>query len=161
MATVQSYRREQAAAYAAQWALSRNPRYFSFNGIGGDCTNFVSQCIYAGCGVMNYTRDTGWYYNSPSDRAAAWSGVSYLYRFLITNTKAGPFASETDAAQLQIGDVVQLGHANGHWYHSLLVTGFQENGLLVSTHSFDAYQRPLSSYLFEQARFLHIEGFRH
>ena len=84
------YYRNNAVEYAKRWALSRNPMYYDFHGIGGDCTNFASQCIYAGAGVMNYTRDYGWYYISPDDRSAAWSGVEYLYRFLTTNESVGP-----------------------------------------------------------------------
>lgn len=48
--------------YARKWALSRNPAYYDFEAIGGDCTNFVLQCLYAGGAVMHFTRDTGWYY---------------------------------------------------------------------------------------------------
>ena len=41
--TTVSYNREKAVSYAEKWAFSRNPRYMSFDGIGGDCTSFVSQ----------------------------------------------------------------------------------------------------------------------
>ena len=71
------YDRSAAVRYAARWAYGRNPAYMNFTGIGGDCTNFVSQFIYAGAGVMNYTPDFGWYYISPDNRAAAWTGVTY------------------------------------------------------------------------------------
>ncbi|MBR5616363.1 MAG: amidase domain-containing protein, partial [Clostridia bacterium] len=37
------YMRERAVEYALRWALSRNPLFPDFAGIGGDCTNFVSQ----------------------------------------------------------------------------------------------------------------------
>ena len=77
------YDRGAAVDYARRWALSRNPAFYDFSDIGGDCTNFVSQCIYAGAGVMNYTKDTGWYYISSSDRTPSWTGVEYLYDFLI------------------------------------------------------------------------------
>ena len=40
--------------YAKKWALSRNPKYYDFDSIGGDCTNFISQCIYAGAKIMNF-----------------------------------------------------------------------------------------------------------
>jgi len=43
---------------------------------------------------MNYTRDIGWYYSSSQNRAAAWSGVEYLYKFLINNKGVGPYANE-------------------------------------------------------------------
>ena len=49
------YRREEAEAYARYWAYGRNPDFYDYATIGGDCTNFASQCIYAGTGVMNYT----------------------------------------------------------------------------------------------------------
>ena len=88
------YNRSAAVTYAKKWALSRNPRYYNFDGLGGDCTNFASQCVFAGSGVMNYTKDVGWYYNSPADRAAAWSGVRYLHTFLTTNRGVGPFGKK-------------------------------------------------------------------
>ena len=155
------YNREAALEYAGRWAFARNPRYISFDGMGGDCTNFISQCIYAGARVMNYKRDVGWYYNSPRDRAAAWSGVPYLYRFLVSNRGAGPYGTATTVDQLEIGDVIQLGNNDGTWYHSLLVTGRAEDGdPLVSTHTFDAYMRGLSTYEYEQARFIKIVGVR-
>lgn len=159
MLTVKSYNRERAVAYAARWAFSRNPRYLSFDGIGGDCTSFVSQCLYAGGGVMNYTCDVGWYYNSPTDRAAAWSGVPYLFGFLRGNRSVGPFAHATDVDGVTLGDVIQLGDGT-KWYHSLLVTGFADGVPLVSTHTFDAHLRPLSDYAYVEARFLHIDGIR-
>ena len=69
------YNRDLAVAYARQWAFRRNPAYYDFEKIGGDCTNFASQCLFAGIGVMNYTKDVGWYYRSLADRSAAWTGV--------------------------------------------------------------------------------------
>ena len=52
------YNRANAVAYAKKWAYGRNPKYYDFSDLGGDCTNFASQCIYAGSGVMNYTPTT-------------------------------------------------------------------------------------------------------
>ncbi|NLG26119.1 MAG: amidase, partial [Clostridiales bacterium] len=86
------YNRRAAVDYARTWAFKRNPRFMDFTNLGGDCTNFASQCLYAGSGVMNYTPDTGWYYISPTRRAPAWSGVVFLGRFLTENKGRGPFA---------------------------------------------------------------------
>ena len=47
------YNREAAVDYARRWAMGRNPAYFDFEEIGGDCTNFASQCLFAGAKVMN------------------------------------------------------------------------------------------------------------
>lgn len=153
------YDREAAVEYARKWAFKRNPRYYNFDDVGGDCTNFISQCIYEGCGVMNYTRDTGWFYNRQNSRAAAWSGVPYLYRFLISNRAAGPYAAERSQGEMAPGDVIQLGRADGTWYHSLLVVETAP-AVLVATHTYDAFGRPLSSYARDRTRFLHIEGYR-
>ena len=63
--TYSPYDRQKAVEYARRWALERNPIFEDYTGIGGDCTNFVSQAIFAGTCVQNYTRDLGWYLISP------------------------------------------------------------------------------------------------
>lgn len=152
-----AYNRAAALDYARKWAFSRNPEYYNFDNLGGDCTNFASQCIYAGAGQMNYTPDVGWYYISLTNRAAAWTGVTFLYNFLTKNEGLGPFATETDASDIRIGDIIQLGREDGSFYHSLIVTSiFPE--ILVAAHTNDAFNRPLSSYTYYTARYLHIEG---
>ena len=64
------YDRRRAREYARRWAYGRNPLFYNFTGIGGDCTNFISQCILAGCCTMNCRETFGWYYHSPRLRAA-------------------------------------------------------------------------------------------
>ncbi len=145
-------------AYARRWALGRNPAFYDFDSTGGDCTNFVSQCVYAGGAVMNYTRDYGWYYISPRDRAAAWTGVEYFYNFMTQNTGVGPYGEQVSISQAQAGDVVQLGNSQG-FYHSLFVLSTQR-GITVAAHSNDVYGKPLYDYNFEKARCIHIIGAR-
>lgn len=77
-----NYNRSLAIAYAKKWALSRNPIYYNFDAVGGDCTSFISQCLFAGSKKMNYSRKNGWYYNSGYDKSPSWSGVEFLHRFL-------------------------------------------------------------------------------
>lgn len=154
-----NYNRTAAVAYAKKWALSRNPRYFNFDGMGGDCTNFASQCLFAGSGVMNYTKDVGWYYNTPTDRAAAWSGVQYLHKFLTNNRGVGPFAKETAIDALKIGDLLFL-QSGQNLYHTLVVTGFQNGIPLICCHTADSYMRPLNTYYYEDVKPVHIEGVR-
>ena len=71
--TLRPYDRQAAVAYAHRWAYLRNPAFYNFDKLGGDCTNFASQCLYAGAGVMDYTPTFGWYYNSQYSRAPAWT----------------------------------------------------------------------------------------
>lgn len=158
--TEQPYDRAKAVAYAEKWAFSRNPAFLNFDGLGGDCTNFASQCLYAGSGVMNPTETFGWYYYSSWNRTPSWTGVPYLYNFLIGNKSVGPYAVETDAAGVQPGDIVQLGTADGQFYHSPVIVAVDGAALYVAAHTDDAYMRPLDSYIYDQARFLHIAGVR-
>ena len=159
------YNRQYAVEYARKWALSRNPLFVDFTGEGGNCTNFVSQCLFAGSSVMDFTPTFGWYYRSLDDRAPAWSGVEALYDFLTGSgdfagmESVGPFAIEArNRQQVEIGDVVQLANAEGDFYHTLLITGFNGNEILVSANSDNALDRPLSSYPFASLRVLHIMG---
>lgn len=155
-----SYDRIKAVAYAREWAFGRNPAYYNFDHVGGDCTNFVSQCIFAGAGVMNFTPVTGWFYLSVNDRTASWTGVEYLYRFLTQNEGAGPFGSDADLSLAETGDVIQLGRETGDFYHTAIITGFAGGTPLVAAQTFNAYDKPLRDYAFERARLVHIEGVR-
>lgn len=154
-----SYDRNAAVAYARRWALDRNMAYYDFEKIGGDCTNFASQSIYAGARIMNYTPTFGWYYRSSYDRSPSWSGVEYLYNFLVNNKSVGPFAHVVSQNEVEPGDIVQLGTADGNFYHSPVITAVSPT-ILVAAHTFDALDRPLSSYNYGAARFLHIDGVR-
>lgn len=153
------YDRAAAVAYARRWALDRNPVCYDFENIGGDCTNFASQCIYAGAKTMNFTPVTGWYYRSLSDRTAAWSSVEYLYKFLVNNSSVGPYAHEITREEAEPGDIVQLGTSGGNFYHTPVIISVTPT-ILVAAHTYDALDRPLYSYSYETARFLHIDGVR-
>lgn len=152
------YNRRAAVEYAQRWALARNPEYYSFEGLGGDCTNFASQCVYAGCGVMNYTPVYGWYYISPDNRSASWTGVEYFYDFMTQNTSAGPFADETGIDMALPGDVLQLGGADSNFYHSLVVLSVTGNDIYIAANTNDALYRPLSSYNYRRIRCIHFLG---
>ena len=168
MLITKPYNRERAVEYARRWALDRNPLFIDFTGIGGNCTNFISQAVLAGSCTMNYTLDFGWYYISADDRAPAWSGVDFFYDFMTgapdfasQNGGVGPFAREVAREEVEIGDVIQYANANGDWYHTVIISGFDGDEILVCAQSNDALDRPLSSYSNAVGkRFLHIEGVR-
>lgn len=163
MPNIKQYQRADAVAYAHTWALSRNPNYYDFHDIGGDCTNFISQCLYAGSHVMNYTPTFGWYYINVNRRSPSWSGVNYLYNFLIKNNSKAVFAEEVPISEVMLGDVIQLAKVNLGFYHSLLVTkidGEQPSidTISISTHTLDSLDRPLNTYQYDTLRCLHILG---
>lgn len=151
------YNRTSAIAYARRWALDRNPMFYDFGKLGGDCTNFASQCVYAGAGIMNFTPVMGWYYRSSYDRTASWTGVEHFYNFLVKNQSIGPFGHVVSQWDVKPGDLAQLGTQDGHFYHMPIIMQVTPI-ILVAAHDFDALDRPLSSYNYEVVRFLHIDG---
>lgn len=159
---VENYDRIKAKEYAKKWAYSRNPKYYNFDSIGGDCTSFISQCIYAGSGIMNYTKNTGWYYNSINDRSPSWSGVEFLYKFLINNKSVGPIGSKVEIDKLEVGDIVQLSFDGTVFGHTLIIVNIENaltlDNIYTASHTYDSYNRRISSYNFKDIRFIHING---
>ena len=160
MLLIKEYDRMNAVEYARRWALDRNPLFTDFTGQGGNCTNFVSQSVYAGSCTMNYTPDVGWYYVSSLDRSPSWTGVEFFYDFMVNNMEIGPFMREVSRSEVEIGDVIQLANESGDFYHTLIITGFRGRDILVSAQSDDSLDRPLSSYNYATLRFLHVDGVR-
>ena len=165
MSFIMPYDRPAAIAYAHAWAMKRNPKYGDFSDLGGDCSNFISQCLIAGGAVMNETKDTGWFYHSMNSRAAGWSAVPYLYKFLVNNRGRGPFGHEVPLEEIEPGDIVQLKFAGmADYSHSLLVVATGEPSarvnIRIAAHSYDCDDRPLNTYSYVSARGIKIDGVR-
>lgn len=163
--TVRPYDRGKAVEYAQRWAYSRNPAYLDFENMGGDCTNFASQCLFAGSGIMNYTPVHGWYYISSYNRAASWTGVNYLYNFLIDNKGAGPFAEIVDPSDAEPGDIAQVSFSDDKFFHHSPVIIKAGNppgteGIFIAAHTFDTDYYRLLDFEPAHLRFLHIMGVR-
>lgn len=159
------YNRAAAVKYADKWAYFRNPEFYDFSAIGGDCTSFASQCIFAGCGVMNFTPTFGWYYIGIDDRAPAWTGVKYLFNFLTNNTGIGPYGHQVGVEEVLPGDIAQLIIDEDDWQHTPVITSVGGDvpgieNIYVAAHSYDCNCRPLSSYNIKDVRFVHIDGAR-
>ena len=159
-----AYDRERAVAYAHEWAYARNPRSYNFNRIGGDCTNFASQTLYAGCGRMNTTPVTGWYDFTLSDRSPSWTSVRFFAEFLLTNDGVGPYGVESGLDLAEPGDIVQLQTTGTTFHHTPVIVAVKgvptlEN-ILVAAHSEDCDMRPLSTYPIKKYRLIHILGCR-
>ena len=154
----------EAVSYAHRWAYGRNPAFYDYEEIGGDCTNYASQCIYVGTGVMNYTPTFGWYYINSNDKSPSWTGVEFLRDFLVREERsAGPVAQETqDLSRARLGDVIQLRFSGDVFQHSPVVVQPNSDGdpakILVAAHSADVDWRPLSTYDYQAYRVLHILG---
>lgn len=163
MPKIKEYDRQKAYEYAKKWAFKRNPDFFDFAGFGGDCTNFISQCLYAGTDIMNYGNYPNWFYINPENRSPSWAGVEYLFIFLTENIVKGPFGKICNIDELEVGDIVQLKFF-GRFSHSLFITKIlkennrQPSDILIATHTFDAFDKPVSKYVYSNIRYIKILG---
>lgn len=151
---VKSYDRIAAINYAQKWALSRNPKFYNFDPVGGDCTSFVSQCLFAGSQKMNYNSSNGWFYNSGYDKSPSWSGVEFLYTFLIKNKGVGPRGKDVSQKEIKAGDIAQLSFSGNKFEHSLFI--LDPTTLSVAAHTYDVLGKKISEYNFAKLRFIHI-----
>ena len=158
------YNREKVIEYAKKWAYDRNPQYYDFDNVGGDCTSFASQCIYAGVKVMNYSKQNGWYYISGNNKSPSWSGVEFLYNFLTQNKSVGPYGYQVEQNKIELGDIAQLSFDGNKFSHSLVIVKIQDktdlNQIFISSHTFDSFNKRISEYNFEKIRFIHIDKVR-
>lgn len=146
------YSASAAVAYARKWALSANPDYEAF---GQDCTNFISQALFAGGWDMTtstdlcederddnlwwYRRDACWHIKRNSHCSWTWSVARYLYRFLCNSARATFVKSVWD---LQPGDILQKDYADDYIKHSLILTEKTEDNLYFCSHSNDYVDEP-------------------
>lgn len=162
------YRRDLAAAYADRWWNEGNPAYELFE---VNCTNYVSQCIFAGNAPMNYTgkRGSGWWYRGRNKGqewwSYSWAVSNSLTQYLSAARKSGLRATETESAgELHLGDVITYDwNGDGRFQHSTIVTAFDSAGqplvnanTVSSRHRFWDYR---DSYAWTKAtryRFFHI-----
>ena len=171
-----SYDRQAAVDYAQQWVSQRNDNgvYLIYDDFGGNCQNFVSQCIHAGGIDMDYTgySEQQWKFYSgalneratPSGRSYSWIGVDEFYTYACENTGTGMICMPDVGFELaEKGDVVHVG-AYYKWRHALLVTDVikDESGnvldLTVASNTADRWNYPLSAYIYTAPRLIHIVG---
>lgn len=154
---LKAYDRKRAIAYARQWALGRNPIYHDYEDYGGDCTNYISQCLHAGgipFDVNGQDVTKKWYWYSDSSRTPSWTAARPLKTYLLTNNKEGTknyglYARTCRYDELEHGDLVQK-TVNGVITHTMIVTAkvYDKSGnlvdYLVCQHSYDLKDFPLS-----------------
>lgn len=123
-----------ACNYAEKFALKSNDEYISFDGNGGDCTNFISQCIHAG--GLKTTNTWKPYSNS-------WVRVEDLYQYIINN-KLGFQVKEN--FNLKKGNIIQFYTPKiGRFSHSAIITySIPDIDHFYCCHSYNKLNYPLS-----------------
>lgn len=142
-----SYQRQKAKQYADRWWNGNNPAFLAFE---VDCTNYVSQCLYAGGIPMHMTgnRHNGWWYQGNGSERDRWSlswAVAHSLRWYLASRQPGGIQAEevTSADQLMVGDVICYDFdGDGTWQHNTIVTAKDGNGMpLVNAHTGSSYRR--------------------
>ncbi|WP_108308508.1 amidase domain-containing protein [Metalysinibacillus jejuensis] len=148
-----TYNRTAAAEYAVKWHDGRNSLYKKHS---ADCTNFVSQAVFAGGKEMKkpstrpsgITSDTNnWYseryslpaYNYGWRETSSWVNVEDFKTFWAkTQSVVTSSSKNTIIANANVGDVIQLQASSGsRFYHSLIVHKKADGTLYLAAHSID------------------------
>lgn len=159
------YNRLAAVRYARRHWNNPNPAFANMDaaGSGGDCANFVSQCMLAGGWPMDYrasTVATEWWYrrtgNDPFDQdhddwwSCTWSLAESHFQYMRLNhgTVYDLRANPRDARRLRRGDTIYYDwEGDGVLNHSSIVTGFNRRGEPLVTYRTLRPYRPVRDAL--------------
>ncbi|MCD7862593.1 MAG: amidase domain-containing protein [Lachnospiraceae bacterium] len=167
------YDRESALAYSYTYIYTRNPDSFAdYSYVGGNCQNFVSQCLYAGGIPMDTTGSEVWKwydvnlsnYATQRGRSSSWTGVDEFVYYAENNEGYG-LVAQVDAPYYtgEAGDVLQFGTV-GDWRHAVLITDMicDEDGsvidYLVNSNTSNLENYPASLYGYPEVILTKIIG---
>lgn len=140
------YNRDKAVEYAKKYALAPNTKEWkNYESYGGDCTNFVSQCLFAGGIPFDHQGKyvtQKWYWYSDYYRTPSFTSADALKTYMLNKEKFGLVATLGDLHAMRIGDLVQLGDLK-KTTHSMIIVGVIKDDLgrgltkdlLIAQHS--------------------------
>jgi hypothetical protein len=139
--TEYKYDRFAAVRYAEVWWNSYNPAFKKF---AVDCTNFVSQCLYAGGIPMSGypNRAKGWWMKNDS-WSYSWT-VAHSFRWYLSGSHSGLQAVEVQSPEkLMPGDVICYDfQGDGRFDHTTIVVAKDRQGMpLVNAHTTNSRMR--------------------
>ncbi|MFD2370320.1 amidase domain-containing protein [Brevibacillus sp. GCM10020057] len=138
------YNRKSAVAYAMQYWNSHNPLYPRFT---DDCTNFISQCLYAGGIPMLFSKEKGkgWWIRMGKGGEWSWSWTVAHALYLLLKSGAAPMraVSKSSPDQLEPGDLICYDFdGDGRFQHNTIVVAKDANNMpLVNAHTTDSSMR--------------------
>ncbi|MCM1500183.1 MAG: amidase domain-containing protein [Clostridium sp.] len=158
-----SYSSSDAVAYAKEYYYPYNSAYPDWSSYGGDCANFISQCLYAGGKSMKGTPGTSaaaqdwsnWFSTgsscNTSNVSSTWRGANAFKSYWQSNASGySTFSSVGDDSYSYgyTGDVVSLLNSNGSAYHTLIIVGYDwaNRDFIVAAHTYDTVTAHLSDY---------------
>ncbi len=149
------YNRNKARDYAYKWFDGFNPKFPNFDNKGGDCANFVSQCLNAGGYPMRY-KDISflpWYCKkklfgwecSPSWSRTTSQYNNFKFSCIIAEYK---IKNKSDlikySRNLCVGDIAYFDwNSNGKVDHATLITKVALKDLYFTAHSIKRKNRSI------------------
>lgn len=139
-----------ASRYALDHATNPSSSYHYYK--GKDCTNFISQCLYAG-GIKQHVGNAYdkncWYYKTSTNRSSSWTGAPEFY-YYINSDVSKIKKSNGSWGTVEIGDIIQT-KVDGQIKHSMIISGVAygssgRSDLLVCAHSTNRRHVSLNSY---------------
>lgn len=135
------YDADKAVAYAEEWWNDYNPAFPHFE---VDCTNFISQCLFAGGMLMHGApaRGQGWWYVN-NNWSFSWSVAHSHYWYLTGLAQVGEISQVRTAPELYPGDIICYDfEGNNRWDHTTIVVAKNERGEpLVNAHTDNSWHR--------------------
>ncbi|WP_285517596.1 amidase domain-containing protein [Thermolongibacillus altinsuensis] len=135
------YDRLAAVRYAETWWNDYNPAFKKF---AVDCTNFISQCLYAGgipmTGYPN--RIKGWWMKN-NQWSHSWA-VAHSFRWHLSGSRTGIQTIEKKSPdELFLGDVICYDfQGDGRFDHTTIVVAKDRKGMpLVNAHTSNSRMR--------------------
>lgn len=162
-----SYNPSLAIAYAQKYAFTYNPKYPDYSDVepGGDCANFISQCIHAGGLPMTGSNandvTNSWFCYSDyiwaiNDISRTWRGAYYFYIYwslharssqvFLNDALLNPILKKELLAFASPGDVINLIHSNNTVYHTLLIMEVTNEDIFCAAHTNNTDGTPLTKY---------------
>ncbi len=125
-----SLNRQAIIDYAYKYWSNYNSSYRTFS--DNDCTNFVSQSLFAGGWTQisgAYDSISAWYYGN-LNQSYTWTSAGHLYAF----TKNGRASLANNISELQPGDFLQADWNKDGWMdHAMIVTSKDSKGNIYLT----------------------------
>jgi hypothetical protein len=172
-----AYRRAAAVAYALRWFGGHNTYYNNYAGQGGDCANFVSQCVGDEPPAPAPNGGGLWRFGLASDplnhqwwfRPAPYRQQSQSWTFCPTQAAAWRWPqpghmpasyvyaySSTVPSGYARGDVVWLTDASGTQQHAMICTSFSGSTPLFTCHSPGVHDKPRSYFGWSSQRYARL-----
>ena len=135
-----NYNVANAIAYADKYCINYNSSYNSYKGRGGDCANFVSQCLYNG----GFLQDSTWYKHS-----VAWINVM---KQIAHFKQYGSFMSANNGNLLAGNPIYFDWNGDSTYDHATICVGRNNSGTpILDSHTKDLYHAAWNNWSFSKA----------